>query len=72
VLGDQGVQPGNPVQPLGQPPARHYLAIVVDNLDIVMVFGPVCRKTCAGQTRTVLTRHSLREPSLPNRLSRSH
>jgi hypothetical protein len=41
VLADQGVQPGNPARPLGQSSARQHLAVIVDNLDIVMVLGPV-------------------------------
>ena len=35
------MQPGNPVQTLGQPPGCQHPAGVIDDLDIVMVLGPV-------------------------------
>jgi hypothetical protein len=41
VLADQGVQAGNPVQALGQPAPCQHLAAVIDDLDVVMVLGPV-------------------------------
>jgi len=41
MLADQGVQGGNPVQAFGQPAPCQPLAAVVDDLDVVMVLGPV-------------------------------
>jgi hypothetical protein len=38
---DQGVQGGDPVEPLGQAPACQHAALIVDDLDVVVVFGPV-------------------------------
>ena len=35
------MQPGNTVQPFGQPPTRQPTSLLVDDLDVVMVLGPV-------------------------------
>lgn len=35
------MQPGDPGQPLGQALLRQHRAVLVDELDIVMVLGPV-------------------------------
>jgi hypothetical protein len=35
------MQTGDPVQPLRQSSSRQYLAVLIDDLDIVMVLGPV-------------------------------
>src|SRR5665647_1232967 len=35
------MQPGDPLQPFGQPSPCQHLASVVDDLDVVMVLGPV-------------------------------
>jgi hypothetical protein len=41
VIGDQGMQPGQPVDPLGQPPAGQPTTVLIDDLDVVMGLGPV-------------------------------
>jgi hypothetical protein len=41
VLADQGVQHGDPVQPVRQSSACQHLAVIVDDLHVVMVLGPV-------------------------------
>jgi hypothetical protein len=41
VLGNQRVQASDPVDALGQPPAGQQAALVVGQLDVVMVLGPV-------------------------------
>jgi hypothetical protein len=41
LFGDQGVQTGDAVHPLGQSSAYLHLAGVVDDLNVMMVLGPV-------------------------------
>jgi hypothetical protein len=41
VLSDQGVQPGHPGQSLREASFGQDLAVLVDELDVVMVLGPV-------------------------------
>ena len=41
MLGDQRVQPGDPVQAFGQPRPGQPTPVLVDELDVVVVLGPV-------------------------------
>lgn len=41
MFSNQRVQPGHPLDPLGQPPAGKDPPLLVDQLDVVVVLGPV-------------------------------
>jgi hypothetical protein len=41
MISHQGVHRGDPGHPLGQPPPHETLTVLIDDLDIVMIFGPV-------------------------------
>jgi hypothetical protein len=41
MRGDQGVQGGDAVESLGQAPVGQPVALIIDDLDVVVVFGPV-------------------------------
>ena len=67
MLGDQRMQPRQPIQPFRKPRPSQPAAALVDQLDIVMVLGPI-----VPDEQTRLPRPTRTQPAAASRLWRSN